>query len=64
MLALTTRRWPTREEVMEAIFGFVRCRRCVAEVREDVSEIDVDDERPARLRVEASSSHWLTPYPV
>ena len=36
---------------MEAIFGFVRCRRCVAEVRDDVSEIDVDDERPARLRV-------------
>jgi len=49
---------------MEAIFGFVRCGRCVAEVRDDVSEIDVDDERQERLRVEASSSYWLTPYPV
>jgi len=34
---------------MEAIFGFVRCRRCVAEVRDDVSEIDVDDERPGKI---------------
>ena len=49
LLALTTRRWPTREEVMEAIFGFVRCRRCVADVRDDVSEIDVDDERQTKI---------------
>tara|TARA_B100000401_G_scaffold341463_1_gene239729 strand:- start:220 stop:393 length:174 start_codon:yes stop_codon:yes gene_type:complete len=34
---------------MEAIFGFVRCGRCVAEVRDDVSEIDVDDEGEGKI---------------
>ena len=49
---------------MEAIFGFVRCRRCVAEVRDVVSELMWTTSGKRRLRVEASSSHWLTPYPV
>jgi hypothetical protein len=31
LLVLTVRRWPTREEVMEAIFVSVRCGRCVAD---------------------------------